>query len=219
MRPPQSNPLELALIFCSHVKLQVLDASVADTMTKMLQSVITSGTGRAAQYGGPAAGKTGTSDDYRDAWFIGYTPRVVAGVWMGNDDNTPMPKTFTGGVMPAVIWRSYMSRAGFSRTGFTRGSIKVTPENENTESPVKTDETAPVPDVVENTGVDPTVNPDAPVEETPPVKETPSNLKTIKSNPPADDPTLRSGKSVNDPLPKKEESLVPPPTPTGAPTP
>ncbi|MFN9690634.1 MAG: transglycosylase domain-containing protein [Vampirovibrionales bacterium] len=201
------------------VKLQVLDTSVADTMTKMLQSVITSGTGRAAQYGGPAAGKTGTSDDYRDAWFIGYTPNVVAGVWMGNDDNTPMPRTFTGGVMPAVIWRSYMSHAGFPRRGFTRGSIKVTPDTENTEDPSKTDETAPLPETVDNTDVDTTVNPDAPIEETVPVKEPPSNLKTIKSSPPTEEPNLRSGKSVNDPLPKKEESVVPPPTPIGAPTP
>jgi penicillin-binding protein 1A len=199
------------------VKLQVLDASVAETMTKMLQSVITSGTGRAAQYGGPSAGKTGTSDDYRDAWFIGYTPNVVAGVWMGNDDNTPMPKTFTGGVMPAVIWRSYMSRAGFPQRSFTRGSSRIKPESDNTELPVKTDETVPVPDVVENTEVDPTINPDAPVEETAPVKEAPSNLKTVKTSSPAEEPSLRSGKSMNDPLPKKEEPATP--VPTAPPTP
>jgi len=201
------------------VELQVLDAPVADTMTKMLQSVITSGTGRAAQYGGPAAGKTGTSDDYRDAWFIGYTPNVVAGVWMGNDDNTPMPRTFTGGVMPAVIWRSYMSHAGFPRRGFTRGSIKVTPDKENTEAPTKTDETAPLPETVENKDANTDVNTETPIEDMTPEKEAPSSLKTIKSNPSTEDPNLRSGKSVNDPLPKKEESIAPPPTPIGAPTP
>ena len=201
------------------VELQVLDAPVADTMTKMLQSVITSGTGRAAQYGGPAAGKTGTSDDYRDAWFIGYTPNVVAGVWMGNDDNTPMPRTFTGGVMPAVIWRSYMSHAGFPRRGFTRGSIKVTPDTKNTEAPTKTDETAPLPETVENTDANTDVNTETPIEDMTPEKEAPSSLKTIKSNPSTEDPNLRSGKSANDPLPKKEESIAPPPTPIGAPTP
>ena len=194
------------------VKLQVLDASVADTMTKMLQSVITSGTGRAAQYGGPAAGKTGTSDDYRDAWFIGYTPQVVAGVWMGNDDNTPMPKSFTGGVMPAVIWRSYLTHAGFSRKGFTKAAIKVTSESEPTEQVPRTEEVVPVPETPEND--EPPL--EATVEESVPVKEVPSNLKTVKNTSSVEEPNLRSTKSSNDPLPKKEEPSTLPPTPTGA---
>ena len=58
----------------------------------------------------PAAGKTGTTQDYRDAWFIGYTADLVAGVWFGNDDNTPMNKV-TGGSLPAQTWRNFMLAA------------------------------------------------------------------------------------------------------------
>jgi penicillin-binding protein 1A len=200
------------------VELQVLDAPVADTMTKMLQSVITSGTGRAAQYGGPAAGKTGTSDDYRDAWFIGYTPDVVAGVWMGNDDNTPMPRTFTGGVMPAVIWRSYMSHAGFPRKGFTQATLKVKADDAKTATPEATDETAPPPEGVESTEDPTALNSEGPVEEAP-QEAPPAPVKTFKTAPPAEEPPSRALKSVNDPLPKKEEAGSIPPTPSGAPTP
>jgi penicillin-binding protein 1A len=57
-----------------------------------------------------AAGKTGTSQDYRDAWFIGYTPHLVTGVWLGNDDNSPTRKA-TGGGLPVEIWSRFM-RAG-----------------------------------------------------------------------------------------------------------
>jgi penicillin-binding protein 1A len=200
------------------VELQVLDAPVADTMTKMLQSVITSGTGRAAQYGGPAAGKTGTSDDYRDAWFIGYTPDVVAGVWMGNDDNTPMPRTFTGGVMPAVIWRSYMSHAGFPRKGFTRATLKVKADDAKTPPPEATDETVPPPEGVESTEDPTAMNSKGPVEEAP-QDSPPAPVKTLKTAPPAEETPSRALKSVNDPLPKKEEPGSLPPTPSGAPTP
>ena len=58
----------------------------------------------------PAAGKTGTTQDYRDAWFIGYTADLVAGVWLGNDDNAPMDKV-TGGSLPAQAWRRFMLAA------------------------------------------------------------------------------------------------------------
>ncbi|MEB3205732.1 MAG: PBP1A family penicillin-binding protein [Vampirovibrionales bacterium] len=87
----------------------VLSSKTAQTMTQMLVEVITHGTGKAAQINRPVAGKTGTSDDHRDAWFVGYTPSVVAGVWMGNDDNTPMPKGTSGGGVPARIFARFMS--------------------------------------------------------------------------------------------------------------
>ena len=70
-------------------------------MNQMLAGVIAHGTGKAAALPRPAAGKTGTTQDYRDAWFIGYTADLVAGVWLGNDDNTPMNKV-TGGTLPAA---------------------------------------------------------------------------------------------------------------------
>ena len=80
-------------------------------MTAMLKNVIKSGTGAAANIGKPAAGKTGTTDDYKDASFIGYTPDVVTGVWVGNDDNTTNSKAIQGGTVPALIWRDVMKVA------------------------------------------------------------------------------------------------------------
>jgi penicillin-binding protein 1A len=90
---------------------QIYDPSLAHQMTGMLSRVVVQGTGRAAQVPGwQVAGKTGTSQDWRDAWFIGYTTRYVAGVWVGNDDDKPMAKV-TGGEMSARIWRDMMSAA------------------------------------------------------------------------------------------------------------
>lgn len=88
----------------------VIRSDIVGMMNDMLMNVITSGTGRGAMIGRPAAGKTGTTSDYRDAWFIGYTPDLVAGVWVGNDDNLPMKKV-TGGTLPAPIWREFMREA------------------------------------------------------------------------------------------------------------
>ncbi len=77
-------------------------------MNHMLSATIHSGTGRrAALPGRPSGGKTGTSQDFRDAWFVGYTADLVVGVWLGNDDGTPM-KSVTGGGLPARIWHDFM---------------------------------------------------------------------------------------------------------------
>lgn len=87
-----------------------LSLKTAAEMTAMLKTVILSGTGRAANIGKPAAGKTGTTDDYRDAYFVGYTPDVVTGVWVGDDNNNKMGG-LTGGTVPAKIWRDVMTVA------------------------------------------------------------------------------------------------------------
>jgi membrane peptidoglycan carboxypeptidase len=79
-------------------------------MMDLLSSVVRNGTGRAAQLDLPVAGKTGTSQDYRDAWFVGFTPDLVVGVWVGNDDNSPM-KGVTGGSLPATIWQDFVKSA------------------------------------------------------------------------------------------------------------
>lgn len=80
-------------------------------MNQMLRTVIASGTGTRARIDGyDIAGKTGTTSDYRDAWFIGYTGGFVTAVWLGRDDNTPM-KRVTGGAAPALIWREFMGKA------------------------------------------------------------------------------------------------------------
>ncbi|PPR75113.1 MAG: Penicillin-binding protein 2D [Alphaproteobacteria bacterium MarineAlpha3_Bin4] len=79
-------------------------------MNRMLARVITDGTGRKARIDRPAAGKTGTSQNNRDAWFIGYSADLIAGVWVGNDDARPM-KGITGGSLPATLWRQFMTAA------------------------------------------------------------------------------------------------------------
>ena len=86
---------------------KVLNINTAATMTAIMKTVIKNGTGRAADIGKPAAGKTGTTDDCKDAYFIGFTPDVVTGVWVGNDDNSKMGE-LTGGTVPAKIWRDVM---------------------------------------------------------------------------------------------------------------
>ncbi|MGH6621613.1 MAG: transglycosylase domain-containing protein [Alphaproteobacteria bacterium] len=82
-----------------------------DRMNDMLAEVIDSGTGKAARLGNrPAAGKTGTTQDFRDGWFVGYTADLVTGVWLGNDDNSPM-RNVGGGDIPARTWRQFMMEA------------------------------------------------------------------------------------------------------------
>ena len=87
---------------------QVIQSKHVRMMNEMLSGVLAWGTGKAARLDRPAAGKTGTSQAFRDAWFIGYTRDYVAGVWLGNDAGEPM-KRVTGGGMPARIWGSLMT--------------------------------------------------------------------------------------------------------------
>jgi penicillin-binding protein 1A len=89
----------------------VIGSPALQYMNQMMRQVIASGTGTRARVGGyDLAGKTGTTSDYRDAWFVGYTGGFVTTVWVGRDDNTPM-KGVTGGGAPASIWRDFMSTA------------------------------------------------------------------------------------------------------------
>lgn len=81
----------------------------ASEMTAIMKTVITHGTGKAANIGAPAAGKTGTTNSNKDAYFVGYTPSVVAGVWVGNDDNSATSKGVVGGTIPAKIWHDVMA--------------------------------------------------------------------------------------------------------------
>ncbi len=88
---------------------RVLDADSAAIMTWMLRNVVEAGTGGAAQLGNrPVAGKTGTSDEARDLWFIGYIPQVVTGVWLGNDNNRP---TYGSSSSAAYTWHEFMEKA------------------------------------------------------------------------------------------------------------
>ena len=90
---------------------RVYSESNARQLTRMLHDVINSGTGHGARLGDrEAGGKTGTSQDYRDAWFLGFTADYTTGVWMGNDDNSSM-RRITGGLLPVDIWKAYMLKA------------------------------------------------------------------------------------------------------------
>ena len=90
---------------------RVVEARYAGMMNRMMEDTLTIGTAhKAALPGWQAAGKTGTSQDFRDAWFIGYTSHLVTGVWLGNDDNSPT-KHVTGGSMPVEIWSRFMRAA------------------------------------------------------------------------------------------------------------
>ena len=88
-----------------------------EPLVGLLKLVVDRGTGRAAALDGFAAGKTGTSQNYRDAWFVGFDEALVVGVWVGNDDGAPMDEV-TGGELPALIWREFMVRA----TDIARGA-------------------------------------------------------------------------------------------------
>jgi len=90
--------------------VEVYDVVKASMMVKMMKRVVEVGTARRAAFGWPAAGKTGTSQNWRDAWFVGFTPDYVTGVWVGNDDDRPMNKV-VGGDIPASIWRRFMLTA------------------------------------------------------------------------------------------------------------
>lgn len=90
---------------------RVVDPKYAYVITNMLESVMSGGTGGGASIGRLAAGKTGTTDESKDAWFVGYTPDLVAAVWMGDDYGIETLDGITGGTVPAVIWRDFMSQA------------------------------------------------------------------------------------------------------------
>lgn len=92
------------------VPARVLSKEVVAMGNSVFSGVIQYGTARRAAIGRPAAGKTGTTSDYKDAWFVGYTPQLVAGVWVGNDEATSM-KRISGGNLPAAIWGDFMRQA------------------------------------------------------------------------------------------------------------
>jgi len=95
---------------------RVIEEDVAAKMNTLLKSVVDGGTGTAAQLGRDVAGKTGTTDDYRDAWFVGYVPQMVTASWLGFEQPRPMENILglariSGGSLPTVLWASYMSQA------------------------------------------------------------------------------------------------------------
>ena len=106
--------------------MKVLNLNTAAVITAMLKTVVENGTARSANIGKPAAAKTGTTDDNKDASFYGYTPDVVTGIWVGNDDNSKMNGVY-GGTIPAAIWKETMKVATkkFGSTDFDYPPVEL----------------------------------------------------------------------------------------------
>ncbi len=117
---------------------RIFDEDKIEMLNNMMEGVVNNGTGKGAKLPRPIAGKTGTTSDYRDAWFIGYVPQLVCAVWVGNDNNKPMNKV-SGGSVPAQIWRDFMREAlrgippqDFPKPKAYQGKpIKLIEENDN----------------------------------------------------------------------------------------
>src|SRR5215467_5566679 len=115
---PKLEPWGISALSADGGALRTLSAPAAPTNTlqqrgaliRLLYDVVDHGTGRAASLGPGVAGKTGTSQDYRDAWFIGFNDDLIVGVWVGNDDQSPM-RGVTGGSVPAQIWKRFVDVA------------------------------------------------------------------------------------------------------------
>jgi len=106
--------------------VRILDKKVNLIMQSMLRNVVTNGTGRAASMDFPVFGKTGTTQNYKDALFVGYGKGIVSGVWVGKDDSTSMLGV-TGGGTPAQIWKNFMYRASLGRNDATLTTPNVYP--------------------------------------------------------------------------------------------
>lgn len=166
---------------------KVMDINTAATLTAMLKTVLKSGTGIAANINKPAAGKTGTTDDSKDACFYGYTPDVVTGVWVGNDDNTKNGK-ITGGTVPALIWKDIMTvaTAPYGASDFDYPEIPL--DNYSASKKYSDAEQPSTYDSSNTTNEEVTPDEEAPVDETaaPPKVEKKSPLAPIPMATPAD---------------------------------
>jgi penicillin-binding protein 1A len=96
-------------------------------MLQLLQSAVRNGTGNAARLPIPTYGKTGTTQSHRDALFIGFAGNLVVGVWVGNDDNTPMSGAVVGGSVPAKLWRRFMTAALTRDGALARPAVRTDP--------------------------------------------------------------------------------------------
>jgi penicillin-binding protein 1A len=109
---------------------RVIRPEIVGQMNAMMTQTLKEGTGKSAYFGWPAAGKTGTTQNSRDAWFIGYTANLTTGVWFGNDDGAPMNKV-TGGSLPASAWKIFMEAAHggvpVAQLPGTAGAAAITP--------------------------------------------------------------------------------------------
>jgi len=114
---------------------QVMSAQSNAAMTTMMMQTISEGTGKAARLDRPVAGKTGTTQDYHDAWFVGFTADLVCGIWIGNDDNSSM-KRATGGGLPARMFKSFMTEAERGKPVLPLAGQRILAETVSSEAPL-----------------------------------------------------------------------------------
>ncbi|MGK2928753.1 MAG: transglycosylase domain-containing protein [Acidimicrobiales bacterium] len=189
---------------------EVMRPGDADQVNWILRQVVRNGTGTGANFGIPVAGKTGTTQDYRDAWFVGYTPRLTTAVWMGYPDSNEegeqrvmrgvRGRNVTGGSFPAQIWRTFMEQAtsGTDQGTFTEpppfgGEILNSDLTTTTSEVVTTttedrDDTTTTEDPDDTTTTDPDPDPtttSAPSTTRPPTNTTPPSTTTTTTRPPA----------------------------------
>ncbi|MCD9624469.1 transglycosylase domain-containing protein [Rhabdothermincola salaria] len=174
---------------------QILDQAQVEQVNWALHQVVEGGTGTAAKYDQPAAGKTGTTDNYRDAWFVGYTCRLTAAVWMGypgvdeNGNDRLMEnvrgRDVTGGSFPAEIWRKFMVEATRDKDAceFTQPDLAPFVDDEAEEEPVDT--TEPPPTTAPETTLPPTTAPPttAPPTTAPPTTPPPTTVPPTTAPP------------------------------------
>ena len=185
-------------VFTNHTeKIPVLPANVAATAKEIMTTVISQGTAKRAAVGGFEAGKTGTTSNYGDAWFIGFTDRLTVAVWVGYPDKLVSMKTdfngapVEGGTFPALIWHDFMQSAnGIYDTRLAKARLS---QGLPADTSTQTDTTATVPSSTDQTATDPNAG------------------TSTKSSTPATTPAAKPKATVQTPAPT--------PTPTTTPTP
>ncbi|MFN8609504.1 MAG: PBP1A family penicillin-binding protein [Vulcanimicrobiota bacterium] len=173
--------------------LPVITPEISYQMLDMMMGVVQAGTGTAARISGvDVAGKTGTTDGSRDAWFVGCTPDYTLAVWVGNDDHSPMYDVYGGG-LPARLWQRVMSqvpvrRAHFSSPGLTRGQGRQPVEEPVLSEPPSFEVTpAPEPEVVEEEPLPPVIPWESPTPVEVEVEVTPTPVPTPEETPAAEE--------------------------------
>jgi membrane peptidoglycan carboxypeptidase len=166
----------------------VVDPGAVYSLHRCLSGVVTYGTGAAANFGRPAGGKTGTTSENRDTWFAGYTPDLAAVIWLGNDDNSRLSASATGGGLAAPLWRQFMSTAHAGLP--VRPLIKVAPV-----------EQAPTTDATPLDGEEVQLNPDGTPIESPAPTTDPGQSGAIEGQP--------LGEQLPSEAPLQEPSVTP----------
>ena len=183
-------------------RVQAVPEEKVAELNHMMNAVVESGTGKRAFLGfTPQAGKTGTNQSYRDAWFIGFTAHYVTGVWYGNDDFTPMNKV-TGGLLPAGTWREVMLWAEQPQVG---ASLPGVPMEQRYVQYAMENPALPLDDVPDMSADDTVADASVETPDEPTTIITPNTNKAASTKVTSSDPTVRITK------PSKRKKVTPPP--------